>query len=383
LSAGDVRTVASIAPIPFLDLRRATLELADALRAAIAEVVAGGSYVLGPRLRAFETAFADACGARHAVGVASGTDALELGLRALEIGPGDEVVTQANTCVPTVAAIERTGATPVLCDVDPLSGAMDPASLEAALGPRTRAVIPVHLYGHPADMRAIGDVAARHGIAVVEDCAQAHGASFDGRPAGTMGAIGCFSFYPTKNLGALGDAGAAITNDPRLADRLRMLRQYGRRGPDEHVVPGVNSRLDELQAAVLGVKLEHLTAWNRRRRAIAIVYDEAVRDTPVTPLARDPRAGHVFHLYVVRSRRRAALREKLADRGIATLVHYPRPVHRLEAYRRLADGPTGLVAAERLADEVVSIPCHPHLDDAEVAHVAEALRTAAIALDEP
>ena len=361
--------------VPFANLARAADALRPQLDAATRSVIYTGSYVLGEQGRAFEDEFAAASGAAHAVGVASGTDALELALRALGVGPGDEVVTQANTCVPTISGLARTGCTPVLCDVDPDAGLMDPESLRSVLGRRTRAIVPVHLYGQCAPMDAIAEVAGE--IPIVEDCAQAHGALLDGRPAGTMGAVGCFSFYPTKNLGAFGDAGALITDDPALAKRLRQLRHHGERARGDHVIVGVNSRLDELQAALLRAKLDHLDAWNARRAAIAGRYSAALEETPVRPLALLPGRRHVFHLYVVETPDRDRFMDALGGRGIGTLVHYPLPIHHYEPYRELAG--TTLQNSERLCSRIVSLPLYPELTDDEVETVAEAARAAALA----
>jgi dTDP-4-amino-4,6-dideoxygalactose transaminase len=330
--------------------------------------------VLGNEGRAFEAELAEWNGNAHAVGCANGTDAIELALRALGIGPGDEVVTQANTCVPTVSGIERAGATPVLCDVEPEAGTIDPASVEQVLTSRTRAIVPVHLYGQCADMDAVLAVAGD--ITVIEDCAQATGAELNGRRAGTMGRLGTFSFYPTKNLGALGDGGAVTTDDAELAERLRLVRMYGQAGRYEHIAVGVNSRLDELQAALLRAKLPHVDAWNERRRAIAAAYDEALADGPVRPLHELPGRRHVYHLYVVDAPERETFQAALADRGVGTLVHYPRPVHGHPPYARLG-GQVSLEVSERLAERVVSLPVYPELTDAEVDHVAESLRAVA------
>jgi dTDP-4-amino-4,6-dideoxygalactose transaminase len=359
----------------FNDLSRGTAAIRRELDEAVGRVLESGWYVLGGEDEAFEAEFAAFCGAGHAVAVGSGTDAIELALRALELGPGDEVVTQANTCVPTVSAIERAGATPVLCDVEPEAGTMDPESFRAAAGPKTRAVVPVHLYGQCSDVDAIASVAEERDIAVVEDCAQAHGATLLGRHAGTIGRLGCFSFYPTKNLGALGDGGLVETGDAALAERLRLVRQYGQTDRYVHVTEGVNSRLDELQAAVLRAKLSHLADWNRRRREIATAYAEAAEDSPLRQLQVLEGREHVFHLFVVAAPDRAAFQEHMAGEGVQTLIHYPTPVHGHEPYRALGDGPVPLTNAERLCEQVVSLPIYPELRDDEVELVAAAIRS--------
>jgi dTDP-3-amino-3,4,6-trideoxy-alpha-D-glucose transaminase len=367
--------VASAPPIPFNDLNRGVAELRDELDAALSRVLDSGWFVLGSEGKAFEAEFAAASGAAYAVGVASGTDAIELALRALGVGPGDEVVTQANTCVPTVAAIERAGAIPVLCDVEAEAGTMDPDSLRGALGDRTRAVVPVHLYGQCADVEAIVELCSGREIDVVEDCAQAVGAELRGRPAGTIGRLGCFSFYPTKNLAALGDGGAVVTDDAGLYERLRLVRQYGQTDRYRHVTEGVNSRLDELQAAVLRTRLPHLPPWNARRAAIASAYTEALAGSAVRPLAQLEGRRHVFHLFVVEAPDRDALRNHLDGAGVGTLIHYPSPVHCHPPYRRLAQGPVPLSVSERLCERILSLPIYPELREDEVERVAEALRT--------
>lgn len=361
--------------VAFANLKRSTEQFREELDAASTRVLDSGWYVLGNEGKAFESEFASSLGVAHAVGVASGTDALELSLRALEIGPGDEVVTQANTCVPTVAAIERAGATPVLCDVDPDAGRMDAESLERAIGPRTRAVIPVHLYGQCADLDSICAVAGE--IPVVEDCAQAHIAGCGGRVAGTVGRLGAFSFYPTKNLGALGDGGAVVTSDPELDQRLRLLRQYGQTDRYHHEESGVNSRLDELQAAFLRVKLPRLAEQNARRRSIAATYDDALAGTAVRPLARTPGGEHAYHLYVVVSAERDLLQQRLAESGVQTLIHYPRPIHRHPPYFSLATGRADLRNSDMLAEQILSVPLYPELSDDEVTYVGDQLRRAA------
>jgi dTDP-4-amino-4,6-dideoxygalactose transaminase len=363
--------------VAFLDLGRQLAAMRGELEAATARVLDSGHFLLGEEGEALEREFATACGAAHAVGVASGTDAIELALRGVGIGLGDEVVTQANTCVPTVTGIVRAGGRPVLCDADPSSGAMDLDSLEAALGERTRAVVPVHLYGQCADAEAIVALCEPRGIAVIEDCAQAHGATVDGRHAGTIGAAGAFSFYPTKNLGALGDGGMVVTGDAEVAERLRLLRHYGQTDRYSHQVFGVNSRLDELQAAVVRAKLPRLEDWTDRRREIASIYSAALADGPVVPLAELPGRRHAFHLFVVRASDRERLRAELSDRGIGTLIHYPIPIHRQPAFAELAHGSVPLAGAEALCDRVLSLPLYPELSDEEIEAVAAAAAEAA------
>ncbi|MBN8905957.1 MAG: DegT/DnrJ/EryC1/StrS family aminotransferase, partial [Rhodospirillales bacterium] len=331
--------------------------------AAVARTLESGWYILGQEGKAFEQEFAAWLGAGHAVGCGNGTDALALALRGLGIGPGMAVVTGSHTAVATVAAIEMAGAVPVLIDIDPLHYTMDPVELAEVLAhppsglPPIHAAIPVHLYGQAADMEAILAVCARHGVAVIEDCSQAHGASLNGKKLGTLGAIGTFSLYPTKNLGALGDGGVLATDDAELAARIGALRQYGWRTHYVSDAVGVNSRLDELQAAILRVKLRHLDAGNARRQAIAAHYDAALSDNAMAPPARRPGGTHVFHQYVVRVAEREAAQARLRNEGIGTGIHYPVPVHRQPAYRdRVALGPARCRASEAAASEVLSLP---------------------------
>jgi dTDP-4-amino-4,6-dideoxygalactose transaminase len=360
--------------IPFGDLRRQTAALRPEIDAALRRVLDRGWFILGEEGEAFEKEFATRVGAPHAVGVASGTEAIALALMALGIGPGDEVITVSATAVPTAAAIRQAGASPVFVDIDEAM-TLDPARIEAALGPRTRAILPVHLYGQPADMARILDVAARHELAVVEDASQAHGAAFEGKPAGTLGAVGCFSFYPSKNLGALGDAGILVTHDDRLAGRVRSLRNYGQTRRDVAERTGINSRLDEVQAAILRVKLPRLLPWTERREALAAGYGGRLRDREAAgSLALPwPRKGcrHAYHLYAVRVERRDALRAFLDARGIDTLVHYPTPVHRQPAYADARVGPGGLARTEAWAETTLSLPLYPEMTDVEAARVAE------------
>ncbi len=362
--------------IPFGSLKRQTRSIRAALEKAVRRVLAGGWYILGPEVRAFEEEFAAYCRARYAVGVASGTEALQLALVALGIGQGDEVITVPNAGVPGTAAILLAGACPVFVDVEEESHNLDPNRLEAAITPRTRAVMPVHLYGRPAAIGPILEVARRHGLAVVEDCAQAHGARYHGRHVGTLGDAGCFSFYPTKNLGACGDGGLVITDDEALAERLRKLRNYGWGRKYHCELPGgTNSRLDELQAALLRVKLHHLEAWNRARRERAGWYDELLSGVVRTPSPSPPGEEHVYHLYVIRSPQRDALQAYLRDRGIGTDIHYPLPTHLQPIYRHLGYREGDFPVSERLAREVLSLPLYPELTRAEVEQVARTVRT--------
>ncbi len=356
-----------------------------AIDAAIARVLEGGWYILGKETAAFEAEFASAAGARHGIGVGSGTDALVIALRALGIGPGKTVATVAHTAVATVAAIEMAGARALLLDIDPVTYTMAAGELERVLAQppegseRIDAVLPVHLYGQPADLVAIAALARHHRVPLIEDCAQCHGATFDGRPAGSFGVAACFSFYPTKNLGALGDGGMVTTADDALAAELRAIREYGwreRRYVSEGI--GVNSRLDELQAAILRVKLTRLAADNARRRAIAAQYDSGLAGLPLTLPGRDRRAEHVFHQYVVRSERRDALRAALQEAAIGTNIHYPVPVHLQPAYHgRVATGPSGMAQTECAAAEILSLPMYPQLADPQIDRVIDAMRIAA------
>ncbi len=364
--------------VPFLDLRRRIESIRPRLEAEVGRVFARSRFILGDSAAELEREFAKYCDVAHAVAVASGTDALWLALEALGVGPGDEVVTAGNTCAPTIAAIVQAGAVPVLVEVDPATLTMDPAQAEAALSPRTKCILPVHLYGQCADLGALRSLAERRGLYLVEDCAQAHGAEYEGRRAGSVGHAGCFSFYPTKNLGALGDGGMVVTHDGALAQRLRLLRNYGYGEPNRSVLKGYNSRLDEIQAAVLLAGLDRLDEWNERRRAIAARYTAAFRGGPVTPPTEAASARHVYHLYVVRSRERERVREGLRARGVETMIHYPVPVHRQEGYSALVRiGPGGLALTERLAAEIFSLPIYPELTDREVTRVIEAVTAAA------
>lgn len=351
--------------VPFVDLPAQQRPLRPAIDAAVARVLDSGRFVLGPELAVFEAEFAAYCGVRHCVGVGSGSDALALALRASDIGPGDEVIVPGFGFVATAFAVVAVGATPVLVDVDEETALLDVERAARAVTARTRAIVPVHLYGRSVELAALEELCRRHGLALIEDAAQAHGATWHGRRVGGVGSAGCFSFYPSKNLGAAGDAGAVVTDADELARRLRLLRDHGQRPKYRHVAFGLNSRLDELQAAILRVELPRLDEWNEARRRAAVLYSELldarVRLPEVVP-------GHVFHAYVVRTRRRNALRKHLARHGVQTQVHYPIPIHRQPPFRGQA---LELPAAERLAREVLSLPIFPTITEEQIRYVAD------------
>lgn len=360
--------------VPFLDLQAAYLELKPEIDGAIARVLESGWYILGPEVEAFEAEWAAYCGAAHAVGVANGLDALTLALRALEIGPGDEVIVPSNTYIATWLAVSATGATPVAVEPDPSTYNIDPARIAAALTPRTMALLPVHLYGQPADLDPILNLARAHNLAVVEDAAQAHGARYKGQRIGAHGDVVCWSFYPGKNLGALGDGGAITTNRADLADRIRVLRNYGSRLKYTNEVQGMNSRLDPLQAAVLREKLRVLDEWNDRRRRMASQYLNALAGTGLTLPAVPSWAEPVWHLFVVRHPQRDAIQQQLNAAGIGTLIHYPIPPHQQKCYAQESRN-DGYPIAEQLASEVLSLPLGPQLTTNEVAQVISTLKT--------
>jgi dTDP-3-amino-3,4,6-trideoxy-alpha-D-glucose transaminase len=352
--------------VPFLDLR--LREDAAAVREAVDRVIARGWYVLGPEVEAFESEFAAASGASFAVGTGTGTDAIALLLRAAGIGAGDEVIVPAITAAYTALAVIAAGANPVIVDVDDATLTMDPGACAAAVGSRTRALVPVHLYGQPADMAALAAIASRHNLAVVEDCCQAHLATCGGVAVGTFGVGGAFSFYPTKNLGALGDGGAALTNDAAVADRVKRLRNGGQDARYVHAEPGVNSRLDELQAAVLRARLPRLAEWTRRRRELAARYRRTL-PSAITPVT-ERESGHVYHLFPVRAPARQALQAAMSAAGVETLIHYPVPLNEQAAFAAFPS-PQCPVAA-RAARELLSLPLHPGLTDADIQHVVTA-----------
>ncbi|MSU35432.1 MAG: DegT/DnrJ/EryC1/StrS family aminotransferase [Pedosphaera sp.] len=364
-----------IAAQPLADYLASKSEIDEAIQ----RVLNSGRYILGPEVESFEREFAREVGAAHCLGVANGTDALVVALRALEIGPGDRVITVSHTAVATVAAIEILGAIPVLVDIDPTSFTIDPNRLEDTLCTppcaKVKGVIGVHLYGNPADLVALMEITRRHGIRLIEDCAQAHGAMISGRPVGSWGDIAAFSFYPTKNLGAIGDGGAVTTNDPLLADRARQLREYGWQQRYISEIPGLNSRLDELQAAILRVKCRRLAADNHRRQTLAGIYSSELDRLHLTPPAIREGVEHVFHQYVIRSPQRDSLRTYLSGCGVPVAIHYPMPVHLQPAYRnRVEIGAGGLGESEKAAREVLSLPMHPHLTEETVRWVIQTLK---------
>ena len=366
--------------VPFLDLHAACAELRPEIDAAIARVLDSGWYILGPEVEAFEAEFAGYCQADHAIGLANGLDALHLALRAMDVGPGDEVIVPSNTYIATWLAVSQCGAVPVPVEPDPATHNIDPARIEAAITPRTRVILPVHLYGQPADLDPILAIARKHGLRVLEDGAQAHGARYKGRRIGGHGDAVAWSFYPGKNLGALGDGGAVTTNDAQIADRLRVLRNYGSRVKYVNEVAGYNSRLDPLQAAVLRVKLAHLDDWNARRTALAQVYLDGLRDTGLVLPHVPDWAQPAWHLFVVRHRQRDDLQRALTEAGIGSLIHYPIPPHKQQAYAEAGYPADAFPLANRLAEEVLSLPMGPQMGVGEVEEVVAALVRAVSAL---
>ncbi len=359
--------------VPFNDLTLQYHSIQDEVQEAVDRVFRRGWFILGEELTAFEAEFAAYLGVPHAVGVGSGTEALHLALRALDIGAGDEVITAPNAGVPTVAAICAAGARPVFVDVQPESHNLDPELLEAAITPRTKAVLPVHLYGQAADMDGILNTARRHGLRVVEDACQGHGATYRGRKVGALGDAGCFSFYPTKNLGGYGDGGLVAARDPAVAERLRLLRNYGKEDGYRHRIRGFNSRLDEVQAAILRVKLRHLDAWNQRRRDKAALYGELLQGGNVAAPPQMPYGEHVYHLYVIRTPERERIQERLAAAGVGTMVHYPIATHLQEAYRDLAQGPGACPVSEAYAGQVLSLPMYAELSEESIRYICRTI----------
>jgi dTDP-4-amino-4,6-dideoxygalactose transaminase len=363
--------------VPYLDLRAQYQSIKPEIDGAIAGVLDSGQFVLGSEVTEFEREFADYCGTSHCIALNSGTSALHLALLAAGIGPDDEVITVPFTFVASVAAIAYSGARPVLVDIDPQSFTMDVSAIEAAITPRTKAILVVHLYGQPADMDPIMDIARRHGLVVIEDAAQAHGAKYKGRLVGSIGDMACFSFYPGKNLGAYGEGGAVTTGNPEYARSIRMLRDWGQDAKYHHVLRGFNYRMEAFQGAILRVKLRHLERWTEARRALAGKYNELLGDSGVERPKEMSWARHVYHVYTLRSQDRESLRAALQEDGIQTGVHYPVPVHLQPAYADLGYGRGAFPQAEAAANQVLSIPLYPELSHRAVAEVAAAVNKAA------
>ncbi len=361
-------------PIPLVDLKAQYRSIKPEIDAAMQRVVDNTSFILGKEVSQFEKDYATFCKAEHCVGMDSGTAALHLALIICGVKPGDEVITTTHTFVATAEVISVIGAKPVLVDIDPRTYNIDPNLIEGAITPLTRAIIPVHLYGQPAEMDPILDIARKHNLRVIEDAAQAHGAEYRGRRAGTLGDVACFSFFPSKNLGAYGDAGALVTNDAELAERARMLRNHGRVDKYEHLIVGYGYRLDALQAAILGAKLPHLDAWNARRREIADYYTELFTNSDLITPYCPPHITPIYHIYAVRSKQRDALQKHLQAHGIETGIHYPIPLHLQPVYKNLGYKRGDFPVAEQVADEELSLPMYPELTDTQVQQIVEAVR---------
>ncbi len=365
--------------VPFLDLKSQYLSIKDEIQEALNGVLEKTAFAAGPFAAQFEKEFAEFCGTKHAMAVGSGTDALWAALLAADVGPGDEVITVPDTFIATAEAISMCGSRPVFVDIEEPTYNMDPARLEAAITPRTKAVIPVHLFGQTADMDPIMAIARTHGLRVIEDACQAHGARYKERRAGSIGDAGCFSFYPGKNLGAYGEAGAVVTNDDGIAERIRMFRDHGQQKKYHHAMVGWNARMDGFQGAVLAVKLKYLDAWNASRRENAAVYGRFLADgadAPILPIEADY-AKHVYHIYAVRVKDRDTLMDALAKKGISTGIHYPIPLHLTGAYRFLGYKEGDFPVAEKCAAEFVSLPMFPELTEEQIHYVADAIRTPA------
>jgi len=361
--------------IPFVDLKREYREIKGEINQAIRRVLEKGWFILGEELKTFEQEFAKYLGIKYAIGVNSGSDALYLAVKALGIGKGDEVITVSHTFISTVDAIIRNCAKPVFVDIDPETYTMDVNQIEKVITEKTKAIIPVHLYGHPADMDPIMEIAEKYGLYVIEDACQAHGAEYRGKKVGSIGHVACFSFYPTKNLGAYGDAGMIVTNDEELAEKLRMLRNYGSSKKYFHEFIGVNSRLNEIQSAILRVKLKYLDEWNERRRKIAKLYNELLEDSDViTPIEKEW-ARHVYHLYVIRYKNRNKLQQHILRNGIQTQIHYPIPVHLQKAYIDLGIK-VKLPITEKISQEILSLPIFPYLNRTEIEKIAMVIENA-------
>lgn len=361
--------------IPFSNLKRQHSAIASQIHAATEKVLKCGWYILGKEVETFERHFAEYIGSKHCVGVANGTDAITLALMAQGIGVGDEVITTALTAYPTITGIERAGATPIIVDVYKKDGLINPACITSKITKRTRAIVAVHLYGKCCQMDALQKISTQHHLALIEDCAQSCGASYDGNKAGSIGSIGCFSFYPTKNLGACGDGGAVVTNSKSITQQLRMLRNYGQSDRYHHQLNGLNSRLDEIQAAILTIKLAQLDRWNLRRQKIATTYQHHLSKT-VTILSNCHNHGHIYHLFVIRVPSRTQFMQQMDDLGVQTLIHYPVAVHQQPAMAQCCNAQPSLANAEMLANEVVSLPIYPELTDEEVITIINAVLAA-------
>src|ERR1022692_4360702 len=368
--------------IPFVDLKAQYHAIKTEIDAAISHILENSQFVLGPEVAAFESEFAHYTGGAHAIGLNSGTSALHLAIRPAGIGPGNEVIPIPFPFVATTAAIGYTGAKPVFVDIDPVSFTMDPSRIEAAITPRTKAIVPVHLYGQPADLDPILDVARRHNLIVIEDAAQAHGAEYKGRRVGSIADMGCFSFYPGKNLGAYGEGGAVVTNNPEFVRTIRMLRDWGAEKKYLHVLKGYNYRLEGMQGAILRVKLRYLEAWTEARRAHAAEYSRLLQGSSVEVPQTMAYARHVWHVYAVRTQDRPALQTALQQQEVQTGIHYPIPVHLLPAYSELGHQRGDFPHSEQAADEVLSLPMFPELSPEQIETVAEAVRTGASALED-
>ncbi len=360
--------------VPFLDLKKQYDQIGASVDSAVLDVIRSGNFVLGEPVAEFESAFARYCGVKHAVALNSGTSALHLALIAAGVQPGDEVITVSMTFVATAAAILYANAKPVFVDVDPKTWTMDPGAIERALTPRTKAIMPVHLHGRVADMTPILEIAQRHGLTVIEDAAQAHGAEYRGKRAGSLGSIGCFSFYPGKNLGAYGEGGAVVTDDDAMARKMRILRDWGQDGKYNHVLPGFNYRMDAIQGAVLKIKMDHIDDWTEARRSHARRYNKQLAGMSLGLPAPETEERHVWHVYAVRAAARDRVASSLKQLGVATGIHYPIPVHLQTAYRDLGFGPGDLPVTEQLASELLSLPMFAELTDDQIKSVTESLR---------
>jgi len=359
--------------IPFFDLKRQYADIKPEIDTAIKKVLDSGRFILGPEVAAFEKEFSSYIGARFGIGVASGTDALHLALRAVGVKQGDEVITVPNVSSPNVAAINLAGGIPKFVDIDEETYTIDADKIEAAITEKTKAIIPIHLYGHPAEIEKILEIAKKYNLKVIEDCAQAHGSEFKGRKVGTFGDMACFSFYPTKNLGAYGDGGFVATNNENLAEKIRLLRNYGEKERYKPVSEGFNSRLDEIQAAILRVKLRHLDDWNNKRRHNAEIYKKHLANTSIILPSETENSKHVYHLFVIRHKQRDKLKEYLQQNGIYSDIHYP-SLHTQESVKQLCNKLGDFPATEKLASEILSLPMFPELKEEEIIYICETIK---------